>query len=76
MALSVEELLPQRVRRWFIKGKFTVLPNRKLNMVEKIRYEIFGAEDRYDSPDNISNALHPQPVSLHSLYVQKLSTQQ
>ena len=66
LALSVEELLPIGLRRYFITEEFTVVPNRKLNFLEKIRYMVAGSEsDRFDSQETISNALHPQPVSIY-----------
>ena len=65
LALSVEELLPARSRRYFIREKYTITPNiRRLGFFENFRYGLFGSEaDRFDSQENISNALHPQPVS-------------
>ena len=72
LALSVEELLPNRLRRYFIREQVVVVPNRKLNIIEKLRFNVFGTESsRFDSEENISNALHPQPVSTticHSIY--------
>lgn len=65
MALSVEELLPIRLRRYFIRETRLIRPNRDFNLVEKLRFNIFGSESsRFDSPENISNALHPLPVSI------------
>jgi len=64
LVLSVEELLPIKMRRYFIREEFTVVPNRKLSYLEKLRYMAFGSESsRFDSQETISNALHPQPVS-------------
>lgn len=64
MALSVEELLPIGLRRYFITEEYVVVPNRKLGFVEHLRYKVFGSEDaRFDSQENISTSLHPQPVS-------------
>lgn len=65
LALSVEELLPARSRRYFIREKYTISPNlRKLGFFERFRYGLFGSEaDRFDSQENISSALHPQAVS-------------
>ncbi len=63
LALSVEELLPIGLRRYFITEEFTIVPNRKLGFLENLRYIAFGESSRYDSQENIVNALHPQPVS-------------
>ena len=65
LALSVEELLPARSRRYFIREKYTITPNvRRLGFFENFRYGLFGSKaDRFDSQENISSALHPQPVS-------------
>lgn len=64
LALSVEELLPNKLRRYYIIEERVIFPNRNLNIVEKLRFNIFGSESsRFDSEENITNALHPQPVS-------------
>ena len=59
----MEELLPKRLRRWFIREECTITPNRTLSLIEKLRYDVFGDGSRFDDPDNVSNALHPQLVS-------------
>lgn len=60
----MEELLPIRLRRYYITEEYTVHPNRVLSFIEKLRYSVFGSESsRFDSQENISSALHPQPVS-------------
>ena len=65
LVLSVEELLPTRLRRFFIKEQQTVKPNRKLNLMEKIRFTIFNiGSGQLDRQEYISNALHPQQVSI------------
>ena len=62
LALSVEELLPRVLRRRVIVGSREIWPNRKLNIFEKFWYEVVGSY-RFDSLENIINALHPPPVS-------------
>ena len=61
----MEELLPIRLRRYFIREEYTIAPNiKRLGFFENFRYGLFGSEsDRFDSQENISSALHPQPVS-------------
>ena len=62
LALSVEELFPRRLRRWFIIGSREISPNRSLSLWERFRYSVWGGE-RFDSSEKISNALHPRQVS-------------
>ena len=70
LVLSVEELLPTRLRRFFIKEQQTVKPNRKLNLMERIRFRIFNlGSDQFDRQEYISNALHPQQVSVVYLLI-------
>jgi hypothetical protein len=70
LALSVEEFLPIGLRRYFIAEEFTVVPNRKLGFVEHLRYKVFGSENsRFDSHENISSSLHPEPVSVVCLFI-------
>ena len=65
LALSVEELLPIGLRRYFITEEYTVMPNRTLSFMENLRYKVFGSENsRFDSQENISRSLHPEPVSI------------
>ena len=65
MVLNVEEVLPTKLRRHFIKEEQTVEPNGKVSMTERLRYKMFGAENsNIDSQEDIYNALHPQPVSV------------
>ena len=61
LALSAEEFFPRRVRRWFIIGQHEVKPNRPLTIWEHFRYRIWGGT-RFDSAENITNALHPPLV--------------
>jgi len=58
LALSAEEFFPRRVRRWFIIGQHEVKPNRPLTIWEHFRYRVWGGT-RFDSAENITNALHP-----------------
>ena len=64
LALSAEELFPNRVRRWFIIGSQEIKPNRPLTVFEYFRYTIWGGK-RHDSAENIDNALHPPLVRSH-----------
>ena len=64
LALSVEELLPTRLRRHFIIGGQEVLPNQAIGPIETLRHKVFGS-DRFDSAENISEALHPALVRDH-----------
>ena len=64
LALSAEELFPNRVRRWFIIGSQEIKPNRSLTVFEYFRYTIWGGK-RHDSAENIDNALHPPLVRSH-----------
>ena len=74
LALSVEELLPHRLRRYYITEKRVIIPNRKLNIIEILRFNVFGSESsRFDSEENITNALHPQPVSAAFLVITTVS---
>lgn len=67
LALSVEELLPIGLRRYFITEEYTVVPNRTFGFMEHLRYKVFGSEtSRYDSQENISKSLHPEPVSMYN----------
>lgn len=64
LVLNIEELLPTRLRRHFIEEEQTVEPNGKISMIDRFRYKVFGAENsHFHSQEDISNALHPQPVS-------------
>ncbi len=61
LVLSVEELFPKRLRRYFIIGTREITPNRTLSPFEKFRYTVWG-DYRFDSPENITKALHPPLV--------------
>jgi len=64
LALSVEELMPTRLRRYLITRIYSIHTNRKLNPGEWLKYRLFGSEeDRYDSPENIYWSLRPPVVS-------------
>jgi hypothetical protein len=66
LALSIEQKLPTALRRFFIRGEYTVVPNRKRSFKERLQQKAFGTEkSHYDSPEKLSNALHPQPVSVN-----------
>ena len=62
LALSVESLMPKKIRRRLIRQQNKIYPNRKLSAWEYFRFNVLGV-DRYDSPDKISNALNPVQVS-------------
>ena len=40
LALSVEELLPKRLRRYLITETRVIFPNRNLNIIEKLRFNV------------------------------------
>ena len=61
LALSVESLLPKKIRRRLIRQQNKVYPNRKLSAWEYFRFTVLGV-DRYDAPEKISNALNPVQV--------------
>ena len=61
MALSVEALMPKKIRRRLIRQQNKVYPNRKLSPWEYLRYEVLKI-NRYDAPDKIANALNPIQV--------------
>ena len=56
LALSVEELFPWRVRRWFIIGQNSMFPNRDIGLFGMY----FGVGQQYS--EKIDSALNPQPV--------------
>lgn len=62
LALSIEAKFPTGLRRLFIREEYTVVPNRNLSIREKLLNTAFGVGNRYDSSENISNALHPKKV--------------
>ena len=66
LALNVEELLPTRLRRHFIIGGLDVWPNESINPLKALRRKLVGA-DRYDSAENINEALHPPLVREHTV---------
>jgi len=67
LALSIEEVMPIRLRRFLIRLTHTIHANRKLNPIELIQHRLLGSEkDRFDSPENIYRSLHPPVVSCRS----------
>ena len=48
--------MPHLLRRWLIITKYTVYPNRKLNIFEKIWY-VYLRFSRFDSAENLAAAL-------------------
>ncbi len=55
--------MPIRFRRYFIREKYIIAPNKRLGFLGTFRYGLYGSKsERFDSQENISNVLHPQPV--------------
>ena len=65
MALSVEELMPKSCRCHLIEKSQRIKPNRVLKIFEKFQYFFYfgNVNDRCDSSENITSALHPPMVS-------------
>lgn len=59
--LTVEELLPQKLRRRYITGYREIFPNQKLSWSKKIQFIIWGGE-RYDTRASIGKVVHPHEV--------------
>jgi transient receptor potential cation channel subfamily A protein 1 len=57
LVLTVEEVLPVYLRRYFITGSREIHPNRSLSLWEKCK-NAWGREQK-DSSENISKALNP-----------------
>ena len=61
LVLNVEELFPNRLRRFFIVKTLEVKPNSRLTPWQYFRYRIWGGE-RFDSAEKIATALNPPLV--------------
>lgn len=59
--LTVEELLPRKLRRRFTSGYKEVYPNNKISWRKKILFIAWGG-DRYDNRASIGKVLHPHEV--------------
>ena len=62
--LTVEELLPRKLRRRFITGYKEVYPNRKLSWRKKFLFIVWGG-DRYDTRTSIGKVLNPHEVDVN-----------
>ena len=67
LVLNVEEVLPICLRRYFIIGSREIRPNRILSLLDKCT-QAWGRGERYDSYENISNALRPPLVSFLPIF--------
>ena len=59
--LTVQEILPNKLRQKFICGYVEVNPNTELSWRKKLLFKLWGGE-RYDSRASIENALHSHKV--------------
>ena len=66
LALSVEQLMPDSLRRKLIIKEHQVKPNRKPNPYQWFRYEVLKVQ-RAASAELVENALNPPIVSLENL---------
>ena len=66
--LTVEELLPKRIRRRFICGYKEVYPNQDLSWRKKFKFTVWGG-DRYDTRSSIGKVLQPHVVCVYTYYI-------
>ena len=59
--LTVEEVLPRKLRCWYTTGFKEVCPNKEISWRDKLRFIVWGGE-RYDTRASIGKVLHPQEV--------------
>ncbi len=59
--LTVEELLPRKLRRRFTTGFRKVSPNKDVSWRKKLLFIVWGGE-RYDARASIGKVLHPNEV--------------
>ena len=59
--LTVEELLPRKLRRRFTTGFKKVYPNEEVSWRKKLLFIVWGGE-RYDTRASIGKVLHPHEV--------------
>ncbi|XP_019851378.1 PREDICTED: transient receptor potential cation channel subfamily A member 1 homolog [Amphimedon queenslandica] len=69
LTLTVEEYLPLWLRKNFIVGRDTIYPNRKLGFIKHLLYNVLGVF-RFDSAENIKNALNAPPAPIEEVQQQ------
>ena len=59
--LTIEELLPRKWRRQFVRGCKKISPNKKVSWRNEFLFLVWGGE-RYDTRENIEKVLHQHEI--------------